>query len=173
MYENIIFKGLFIIKSVKTKRLLFSRGTILKEERGSEGGAKNENEILGSANNFYNQAFWKISKDDQGRYLFENYRTKRYLFSMGDEIPGDRGCEGGITDAPLCLGSDDNYDNRALWRIINKNGKYLIESVVNLRYVLSEGEPPTHPEGGWIGAPRCVMADANYEDRALWEIIKN
>ncbi|XP_028395716.1 uncharacterized protein LOC114519745 [Dendronephthya gigantea] len=170
-YTNVAFQGVFKLKNLKTKRLLFSSGARVEKKRGSEGGVSNENSIFGSDANYYDRVWWKISNDGQGRYLFENHRTKRYLFSMGDEIPGDRGCEGGITEAPLCLGSDDNYDNRALWRIINKDGKYLIENVVNLRYVLSEGEPPTHDEGGWIGAPRCVMADANYEDRALWRII--
>ena len=153
---------------------MLSSGSHVTNERGSEGGASIQNSILGSDANYYNRALWKISNDGHGRYLFENYETKRYLFSQGDEIPGDRGCERGVKEAPLCLGSDDNYDDRALWRIISKEDeKYLIESVVNFRYVLSEGETPSAGEGGWLRSPGCVLADANYEDRAIWEIMKN
>jgi hypothetical protein len=44
--------------------------------------------------------------------------------------------------------------------------------VVNFRYVFSHGEPPVRSEG-YHRSPKCVMADGNYENRALWEIIRN
>ncbi len=140
---------------MRTKRLLFSSGY----------------KVLGTDSNYYNRAYWKIVHGGQGGYLFENHETKRYLYSEGDEIPGDRGCEGGAAEAPHCVDSDASYDKRALWRIVQQgDGKYLIESVVNFRYVFSQGEPPVRNEGGWHRSPNCVMSDKNYENRALWEI---
>ena len=161
------------MKNVRTKRLMFSPGSTVVE-RGSEGGTSLGTRILGSDANYYNRAFWKILNHGQGRYLFENYKTRRYLFSEGDVLQGNRGCEGVAAEAPPCLGSDANYDNRAVWKIVHQgDGKYFIESVVNFRYVLSYGEPPVRKEGGWHRSPKCVMTDGNYENRALWEIIRN
>ena len=143
------------MKNVWTKRLLFL---------GS-------NKILGSDANYYNRANWKIKKNKEGKYTIWNNVAKRYLSTSGDEIPGDGGCENGAAEAPLCLPSEDQDDPRNLWRIIeHQNGKYFIVSVVNFRYVLSQGEPPTRSEGGWLRSPRCAMSDANYENRALWEL---
>ena len=161
------------MKNVRTKRLMFSPGSTVVE-RGSEGGTSLGTGILGSDANYYDRAFWKILNHGQGRYLFENYKTRRYLFSEGDVLQGNRGCEGVAAEAPPCLGSDANYDNRAVWKIVHQgDGKYFIESVVNFRYVLSYGEPPVRKEGGWHRSPKCVMTDGNYENRALWEIIRN
>lgn len=174
-YENFKFCnsiGVKMLKNVRTRRLMLSRGSTISWERGLEG-RNNAIEILASDGNYYNRAHWIIRHYGKGEYIFENGETKRYLFSEGDEIPGDRGCEGGLEEAPVCRGADDDYDNRALWNIVQQeNGKYLIASVVNFRYVSSLGEPPTSSEGGWERAPKCVMADANYDDRALWEIIE-
>ena len=78
---------------MRTKRLLLSSGY----------------KVLGTDSNYYNRAFWKIINDGQGGYLFENHETKRYLYSEGDEMPGDRGCEGGAAEAPLCVDSDASY----------------------------------------------------------------
>ncbi len=140
---------------MRTKRLLSSSGL----------------KVFGTDTNYYNRAYWKIIIDGQGRYLFQNSDTKSYLYSEGDKIPGDRGCEGGAAEAPLCVASDANYDKRALWRIVHQgDGKYLIESIANLRYLFSQGEPPVGGEGGWSGSPKCVMSDENYENRALWNI---
>ena len=138
---------------MRSKRLLFSNG----------------NEIVGSDSNYYNKGFWRIKNDGQGRYLFENLETKKYLYSEGNEISG-RGCEGGVTEAPLCVGSDASYDDRALWRIIKHgDGKYFIESVANFRYVFSQGEPPVRTEG-FSSSPSCLMSDENYDNRAAWNI---
>jgi hypothetical protein len=147
---------------------MFSSGSTVVD-RGSEGGTRIGNGILGSDLNYYNRAFWKILNHGQGRYLFENYKTRRYLFSEGDVLQGNRGCERVATEAPPCLGSDANYDNRAVWKIVHHGeGKYLIESVVNFRYVLSYGEPSVRIESGWAGSPKCVMADGELrEPRSL------
>jgi hypothetical protein len=49
--------------------------------------------------------------------------TKRYLFSDGTPIKGDRGAEGGWLASsgfasPKVVGADANYYNRAYWKII-------------------------------------------------------
>ncbi|MEH2241721.1 hypothetical protein [Nostoc sp.] len=48
--------------------------------------------------------------------------TKRYLFSDGNPIKGNRGDEGGWLassrfESPKVVGTDANYYNRALWTI--------------------------------------------------------
>jgi hypothetical protein len=55
--------------------------------------------------------------------LIENQETKRYLFSDGSPIKGNRGSEGGWLASsgfasPNVVGADANYYNRALWKII-------------------------------------------------------
>ena len=153
------------MRNVRTRRFLFLSGSDITWDRGLEtrSGAKN---IVGSDSNYYYRADWLIRNQGEGKYVFENRFTKRYLFS-----DGDRECEGSVNGASLCRGSDDNYDNRALWYIVQQeSGKYLVVSVVNSRYVSSLGEPPTENERGWDNAPKCVMTNSNYEDRALSEI---
>ena len=156
---------------MRTRRVLHSIGNHFTGERGLEGGVSNANYITGANIDYYYLGSWKILYQGEGQYIIENYLNKRYLYSDGDEIPDDCGCEDGVAKAPPCLASDANYDNRALWKIIQQGeGKYLIQSVVNFRYVYSQGEPPIRGEGNYYHSPRCVMSDANYDDRALWEI---
>ena len=54
--------------------------------------------------------------------VIENQETKRYLFSDGPPIKGERGDEGGWAassgfESPKVVGADANYYNRALWKI--------------------------------------------------------
>jgi hypothetical protein len=169
---KIIFSGRYKLINVRTRRVLHSRGgNYFTGERGLEGGVSNANYITGASADYYSLGSWKILYQGEGNYIIENYANKRYLYSEGDEIPGDCGCEGGVAEAPPCLESHANYDNRALWKIIQQEeGKYLIQSVVNFRYVYSQGEPVRETDSGYSASPRCVMSDANYDDRALWEI---
>ena len=168
---EIIFLEKYKLINVKTRRVLHSIGNYFSGERGLEGGVSNANYIVGAEDAYYKLGYWKILYQGEGQYIIENYQNKRYLHSEGNEITGDCGCERGIAESPPCLASDANYDNRALWNIIQKGeGKYLIHSVVNFRYLYSQGEPPNNDEYGYMHAPRCVMSDANYDNRALWEI---
>ena len=154
---NIAFQGKYAMRNVRTQRLIFSKGY----------------KIVGTDHNYYNFAFWKIINVGEGRYAFENVKNGRYLYSDGDEI-SDRGCEGGAAEAPLCLGSDSKDDDHALWRIIDKGDeKYLIESVVNFRYVFSLGEPPVRRQEGYTNPLKCVLSDENYENRAAWKIVRH
>ena len=156
---------------MRTRRVLHSIGNYIHGERGLEGGVSNGNYITGTDSDYYNFGSWKILYQGEGQYIIENYENRRYLYSDGDEIPDDCGSEDGVAEAPPCLASDANYDNRALWKIIQQGeGKYLIQSEVNFRYVYSQGEPPISVAGNYVHDPRCVMSDANYDDRALWEI---
>ena len=91
-------------------------GNYFTGERGLEGGVSNGNYITGASADYYNLGSWKILYQGEGNYIIENYANKIYLY--GDEIPGDCGCEGGVAEASACLESDANYDDRALWKII-------------------------------------------------------
>ena len=160
------------MRNVRTRRLLLADGKEVTKERGAEGGVSSANSVYAADRNYYNYHYWNIKNQGDGYYIFENIAKTRYLYAEGDEVlPGDCGFEGGVAEAPLCLGSDANYENRTLWRIIdNGDGNYLIRSVVNYRYLSSPGERPTGHEGNY--GPKCVMADANYDDRAVWAITK-
>ncbi|MDF5731862.1 MAG: hypothetical protein PUP92_28615 [Rhizonema sp. PD38] len=61
--------------------------------------------------------------------------TKRYLFSDGEPIKGNRGDEGGWRassgfESPKVVGADANYYNRALWKIAPYVNASLIENQV-------------------------------------------
>jgi hypothetical protein len=115
--------------------------------------------------------------------LIENQETKRYLFSDGPPIRGERGDEGGWAaasgfESPKVVGVDANYYNRALWKIIPSGNSFLIENQETKRYLFSDGPPirgERGDEGGWTAAsgfesPKVVGADANYYNCALWKI---
>ena len=111
--------------------------------------------------------------------------TRRYVFSTGDKIKGDRGSEGGWLassgfEAPKVVGSDDNYHNRAHWKIIPQgDGKYFFENQETQRYLFQDGpeiKGDRGCEGGWkassgFESPPVVGTDANYYNRAYWKIL--
>lgn len=106
----------------------------------------------------------------------KNYETNRLLFSDGNPIV-EPGAEGGWKHAPLVLGTDANYYNRALW-YLEKKDKFdgvVIRNEENNRLALSDGpifEGSRGDEGGWINSPDIKGADANYYNRAVWYIKK-
>ncbi len=107
--------------------------------------------------------------------IIENQETHRELFSDGKPITGERGDEKGWKassgfESPDILGTDANYYNRALWKIIpQKNDSFIIENQETHRYLFSDGKPITGErgdEGGWkassgFESPKVVGADAN------------
>jgi len=115
--------------------------------------------------------------------LIENLETKRYLFSDGPAISGNRGAEGGWLassgfQSPNVVGADANYYNRALWIIRKQGDAFLIENLETKRYLFSDGSELSRSrggEGGWLASsgfqsPKLVGADANYYNRALWVV---
>lgn len=110
--------------------------------------------------------------------LIENLETKRYLFSDGSIISGNRGAEGGWSASPNVVGADANYYNRALWVIRKQGDAFLIENLETKRYLFSDGSELSRSrgsEGGWLASsgfqsPKLVGADTNYYNRALWVI---
>ena len=122
----------------------------------------------------------------EGVYFVENVETERYLFQDGEKIKGKREDEGGWNassgfQAPSVVGADDNYYNRAYWKIIPQGGgRYFFENVETERYLFQDGpkiKGNRGDEGGWkassgFEAPSVVGADANYYTRAYWKLVK-
>ena len=109
-----------------------------------------------------------------GIYFLENVETKRYVFQDGEPMKGNRGDEGGWTNAPLTVGADANYYNRAYWKITHQgNGKYFVENVETQRYLFQAGDPVKcrGDEGAYGDKPRVVGSDANYYNRAYWRFV--
>ena len=176
-----------LIENQETKRYLFSDGPPIKGERGGEGGWAASSgfespKVVGADANYYNRALWKIIPSGNS-FLIENQETKRYLFSDGFPIKGERGGEGGWAassgfESPGVVGSDANYYNRARWKIIPRGDSFVIENQETKRYLFSAGTPikgERGGEGGWAASsgfesPKVVGADANYYNRALWRI---
>ena len=113
-------------------------------------------------------------------YIFENVETKRILFQTGPAIKGKRRAEGGWSQAPAVVGTDDNYDGRAVWKVIPQGGdKYFIENILTKRYLFQSGpviEGKRGDEGGskassGFQAPAVLGTDANYYNRAYWKLI--
>nr|MDZ8288822.1 lamin tail domain-containing protein [Nostoc sp. ChiSLP01] len=184
--NELLNKPVFI-ENQETKRYLFATGEPIKGERGNEGGwlassGFESPKVVGADANYYNRAIWKIIPSGDS-FLIENQETKRYLFSDGEPIKGERGNEGGWLassgfESPKVVGADSNYYNRALWKIIPSGDSFLIENQETKRYVFSTGEPikgKRGDEGGWLASsgfesPNVVGADANYYNLALWKI---
>ena len=177
------------IENLETKRYLFSDGNPITRDRGAEGGWLASSgfaspNVVGADANYYNRAYWKMVPSGE-YFLIENVETKRYLFSDGPVIQGNRGDEGGwlISSgfaSPNVVGADANYYNRALWKVIPTNGGFLIENLETKRYLFSDGSPikgDRGAEGGWLASsgfesPKVVGADANYYNRAIWKIYR-
>ena len=176
----------YFIKNVHTKRYLFQTGDKIKGPRGSEVGwlpstGFEAPKCVGSDANYYHRAYWKLIPQDDDKYFIENLHTKRYLFQTGEKIKGPRGSEVGWLsstgfEAPKCVGTDANYYNRAYWMMEpQEDGKYFIVNVETQRYLFQDGDEMKGERGsedGWLEAPNCVGADANYYNRAYWRIIK-
>jgi len=184
--NDLVNKTVFI-ENLETKRYLFSDGNPIKGNRGAEGGwlassGFESPKVVGADANYYNRAYWKIIPSGE-YFLIENLETKRYLFSDGSPIKGNRGAEGGWLassgfESPKVVGADANYYNRALWKILPTNGGFLIENLETKRYLFSDGsliKGDRGAEGGWLASsgfesPKVVGADANYYNRAIWKI---
>ncbi len=183
--------GIYIIENVETQRYLLQDGEKMKGDRGSEGGWKASSgfeapSVLGADSNYYNRAYWKIIPQGDDKYFIENVETQRYLLQDGKEIKGDRGSEGGWKassgfEAPIVMGADANYHNRAYWKIIPQgDDKYFIENVETQRYLFQDGKEikgDRGSEGGWkassgFEAPSVMGADANYHNRAYWKLLE-
>ena len=173
---SVIAEGTYLIENVETQRYLFQDGPEIKGNRGDEGGWTEAPSVVGADANYYNRAYWKIIPQGNDKYFIENVETKRYLFSTGAKIEGDRGSEGGWTNAPKIVGADANYYNRAYWKIIPQgDDKYFFENFETLRYVFQDGpkiEGNRGDEGGWTSAPKTLGSDANYYNRAYWKLLK-
>jgi hypothetical protein len=125
--------------------------------------------------------------------FIESSATKRFLFSDGKSLKGEgrkaiemmRGAEGGWVNHVEhgnfnVVGSDANYYNRAGWVIKQSGDAFILENIVTKRYLLSDGKPTDGRRGNEGGLLDCfgnnnsnvVGADANYLDRALWDIYK-
>jgi hypothetical protein len=176
-----------LIENLETKRYLFADGAPIKGKRGDEGGWAASSgfvspKIVGADANYYNRALWTIVPAGDS-FFIENLETKRYLFSDGTPIKGNRGDEGGWLASsgfasPNVVGADANYYNRALWKIVPAGDNFIIENQETKRYVFADGAPikgKRGDEGGWLASsgfasPNVVGADANYYNRALWKI---
>ena len=128
-YWNIIPKGggRYLIENVKTKRYLLQDGPAISGERGTVGAwlpCVYAPLVVGADKNYNSRAYWKIIPKGGGRFLIENVKKKRYLLQDGRPIAGKRGAEGGWlpgVKAPLVVGADDNYYDRAYWKLRFQN----------------------------------------------------
>ena len=177
------------IENVKTRRYLFPCGDPIAGDRGAEGGWLSSSgfespKMVGADANYYNRARFVIRKQDD-KYLLENEETKRYCFSSGDPIQGDRGDEKGWKassgfEAPCCVGADANYYNGALWIATCEGDEYMFENERTKRYLFADGSPIEEPrgkEGGWLASsgfasPDIKGTDANYYNHGKWKIVK-
>ena len=183
----------YFIENVYTQRYLFQDGPKIEGDRGDEFGWKASSgfespKCVGADDNYYNRAYWRFLPQGGDKYLIENVETERYLFQDGPKIKGKRGSEGGWLastgfEAPKCVGADENYYNRAYWKIepqLEGSDKFFIVNVETQRYLFQDGpkiKAERGSEDGWLAssgfeAPKCVGADASYDNRAYWKILK-
>lgn len=99
--------------------------------------------------------------------------TQRMLLGDGPTITRT-GAEGGWLSSPPVIESDANYYDLANWNLEAVDGYFTIRNIKTGRFLFSTGEPITTDgaEGGWLQSPKVLGSDANYYDRALWEITR-
>ena len=108
------------------------------------------------------------SGEFEGRWIFENLATGRYLFAT--ERPA-----GKEITYPICVGADANYLGRAVWKIIQKDSEtYLIQNEVTGHYLYQTGDKidPSVVLGGWGNAPKTVTADDPNLYQVVWKFVK-
>ena len=108
------------------------------------------------------------SGEFEGRWIFENPVTGRYLFATERTA-------GQTINYPVCVGADANYLDRAVWKIIQKDSDtYFIKNVVTGRYLYQTGDKtdPSADEGGWLNAPKTVTADDKNLYEVIWKLVK-
>ena len=77
-----------------------------------------------------------VANVPDGKYYIINVVTNRRILSTGT-IVYNRGDKKGYADAPKIVGADKDHENRATWQVTHKSdGKYFLENVKTLRYVL-------------------------------------
>jgi hypothetical protein len=163
-------KSVTITNQVDT-RLLFDSGEPFKGARGAEGGWTKSPKIVATDANYYGKGEWFLEKNNDGTYFIINKFTNRYLFCTGEIVKGQAGAEGGWTQTKQLVGSDANYYERAKWNFQkNADGTYFIINKETKRHLFSTGEKPTKKEGGWLSSPKVVSTDANYYNKAKWNI---
>ena len=96
--------------------------------------------VVGADANYFGRAFWKLIAKGGGKFLIENFVTGRYLLQDGPPIEGNRGTvrswSPGVK-APLVVGADANYEDRAYWKILlSENNGFLFENIKTRRYLL-------------------------------------
>ena len=108
-----------------------------------------------------------IPRKFEGRWIFENLATGRYLFASDKPAGPD-------IHYPLCVGADANYLGRAVWKIIQKDCEtYYIKNEATGRYLYQTGDKvdPDKPEGGWGKAPKTVTADDQNLYQVIWKVV--
>jgi hypothetical protein len=135
--------------------------------------------------NYYNRAIWKIVAQEGG-VLIESVVSGRYLFdsapgiaSEGVHVGDKRGQDGGW------IQEETNYYKKIISQLVEKKSSFLFESVETGRYlfdsafgVASEGVhvgEKRGQEGGWVhnNVKPALMSDANYNNKALWKLVKH
>lgn len=160
------------IENVVTSRYMLSDGSVFSGARGAEGGWLASPRVVCADLNYYNRALWIFHRRDN-TYLIENSETKRYLFCDGTVLSDPGAREGGWLSAPNVVGTDENYQSRALWGIVPAGDAFLLVNWVTKRLAFCGGSPFTGTrgaEGGWLASPNVVGTDKNYYSRALWRI---
>jgi len=184
LWKIVQHEACVLIESVETGRYLFDSAPDghVGDIRCQDGGWIHENikPALMADANYYNRALWKIV-EHEGGILIESVITGRYLFdSAPDDHVGDkRGQDGGW------INEEVSEFNKMIAKLLEQNSGFLIESVVSGRYLFDSAHgvaadgvhvgEKRGQEGGWVhnNVKPALMSDANYNNKALWKIVKN
>lgn len=166
-----IENGLYLLENWSTQCYLLQSGEPIKGQHGDEGSWAVSPPVVGASDSNSTRSHWKIIPQGDNKHLIENPMTQRYLLQTGEQVEGQRGNEGGWDKAPSVVGSDENYEGRALWKILSQDGEnYLIENIETQRYLFQSGEKTKIHYGEESKLPATLGSDANYYNRALWKI---
>lgn len=157
------------LRNSVTHRLLLANGSTIGAA-GAEGGWLSSPTVVEADANYYDLTRWALEPNGEF-FMIRNTKTGRLLLSPGSEV-NTAGAEGGWLQSPHVLGVDANYYDRAMWSIQRANGGFLITNKADHRLLFSTAEPVSTPgaEGGWLKSAPAVAADANYYNRAIWEL---
>ena len=159
--------GKVTIFNLKTKRFLFSKGSLKSTEKWV-----NKPTIIGTDSNDNHRGDWELLPYNEGYHII-NLATKRYLFLSADVT--DFSEENCTKETPQIMTAKSDEEGNGEWRLIRTgvlNNPFKIQHAQTGRYLFQSGSIVEESEDGWVKSPNVVGLGSHKDEhkRATWNL---